>query len=422
MDHSQWWPAEKILVTQLGQAETLLDHAIRTVPHYRDRIGVLKGVKPGGLTSELWANIPILTRSDIQEIGDDLFSRATPKDHGRLRSVKTSGSTGRPITVKATDVTGLFFAALNLRNHLWQGRDFTGKVACIRNLNKKQADIAKSGQFVQWVDGYKSGPMTLFSINRPIAEQMDWLIRQKADYLLTFPSNLMALLRHSTDTGVTPDTLRQVATMSETLDSAVRQACRTIWDVSVSDVYSAEEAGIIAIQCPGFDHYHVQAESLIVEILDDDNRACPAGDIGRIVVTNLHNFASPLIRYDIGDYAELGETCPCGRGLPVLKRIIGRSRNMLVLPNGGKIWPSFPEAQMMPIAPIRQFQIVQHSLEKVSAKFAVSRALTSDEELNLKEFLIGCLHHSFELDINYVDEIPRSPSGKYEDFISLVES
>ena len=420
-EQSQWWPAETLLQYQLRQLEFLLAHAVRTVPHYRRRLTVMKGVRRGGLTPDVWAKIPILKRSEIQEVGDGLISRRPPKDHGRLRDIKTSGSTGRPIRVKGTDVTGLFFAALNLRYHLWHGRDFSGKVACIRNLNQKQAQAAKNGKPTAWVPGYRSGPMYFFSINRPISEQMDWLVAQDADYLLTFPSNLMALLRHSADSGIKPAKLSQVATMSETLDPAVRESCMRVWNATLSDAYSSEELGMIAFQCPENTHYHLQAESLFVEILDEEGALCAPGQVGRIVVTDLHNFAMPLIRYEIGDYAEVGEACSCGRGLPVLNRIVGRTRNMLTLPTGDKIWPSFPENQMMPIAPIRQFQIVQLSLEKVSARFAIARALTEDEEQRLKEFLIGCLGHSFELDLVYVDEIPRPAGGKYEDFVSLVE-
>lgn len=419
-EQSQWWPAETLFQYQLRQLEFLLAHAVRTVPHYRRRLTVMKGVKRGGLTPDVWAKIPILKRSEIQEVGDGLISRRPPKDHGRLRDIKTSGSTGRPIRVKGTDVTGLFFAALNLRYHLWHGRDFSGKVACIRNLNQKQAQAAKNGKPTAWVPGYRSGPMYFFSINRPISEQMDWLVAQDADYLLTFPSNLMALLRHSADSGIKPAKLSQVATMSEVLDPAVRVACTNVWNASVTDAYSSEETGMIALQCPDFDHYHVQAENLFVEVLDDSDRPCRPGQIGRIVVTDLHNFATPLIRYEIGDYAEVGEACPCGRGLPVLNRIVGRTRNMLTLPNGDKVWPSFPEDRMMPIAPIRQFQIVQHDLQRIEARLVSARALTDDEVGRLRAFLVGCLRHDFKLELVFVDEIARSPGGKYEDFVSRV--
>ena len=76
-----------------------------------------------------------------------------------------------------------------------------------------------------------------------------------------------------------------------------------------------------------------------MEVLDNHGRPCKEGETGRVVLTDLHNFTMPLIRYEIGDYAEVGPPCACGRGLPVLARILGRSRNMLTLPAGDRIWP-----------------------------------------------------------------------------------
>ena len=272
LDQSQWWPGGKILAMQLRQAELLFAHAARTVPFYRRRLEVLKDIRRGGLTLDAWAKIPILKRSEIQEAADGLTSRRPPRDHGRLLDIKTSGSTGRPIEIKGTDVTRVFLAALNLRYHLWHGRDFSGKVASIRNLNREQTEAAEKGEPMEWARGYRSGPMVMFPINRPIREQMEWLAGQDPDYLLTFPSNLMALLRHSADSGIKPSRLSQVATMSEVLDPAVRAACREVWNAPVTDAYSSEETGIIALQCADFDHYHVQAESLLVEVLDEQMR------------------------------------------------------------------------------------------------------------------------------------------------------
>ena len=95
------------------------------------------------------------------------------------------------------------------------------------------------------------------------------------------------------------------------------------------------------------------AESVLVEILNDDGTPCAPGEIGRVVVTALQNFATPLIRYEVGDYAEASAPCPCGRGLPVIRRIMGRVRNLLVLPDGKKIWPAFGSRGLTEIAPIR---------------------------------------------------------------------
>ena len=420
LDESQWWPAKTILRAQLGQLELLIRHAVRSVPFYRERLSVLEGAKRGELTPETLAHVPVLTRQDVQAAGDDLFSRRIPKNHGKVGTVRTSGSTGRPITVMGTDVTRLFWLALNLRYHIWHRREFSARVGCIRNLTGALADSGGDDEGVNWVPGFPSGRMFHFDITRPVGEQLDWLAELDPDYLITFPSNLKALLRHSRESDVRPRKLRQVVTMSETLDPAVRESCMQIWNAPLSDAYSSEELGMIALQCPENTHYHLQAENLYVEILDEDGAPCAPGQVGRIVLTDLHNFASPLIRYEIGDYAEVGEACSCGRGLPVLNRIVGRTRNMLTLPTGDRIWPSFPEDRMMPIAPIRQFQIIQHDLERIEARLVVARALSDDEVGQLRDFLAGCLRHDFKLELVFVDEIARSPGGKYEDFVSRV--
>ena len=123
-------------------------------------------------------------------------------------------------------------------------------------------------------------------------------------------------------------------TFGEILEPVCRATCQQVFGVKVVDMYSSQEVGYIALQCPEHEHYHVQAENLLVEVLAEDGRGCGPGEVGRVVVTTLHNFAMPLLRYDIGDYAEVGASCPCGRGLGVLTRILGRQRNLLVLPDG----------------------------------------------------------------------------------------
>ncbi len=420
LNESQWWPAETLVRVQLGQLELLIRHAGRTVPFYRQRLDFLRGARRGTLTPEVLARIPILKRADVQAAGDDLVSRRIPKDHGKVGIIRTSGSTGRPITIMGTDVTRLFWLALNLRYHLWHGREFSARVGCIRNLTGASADAAGNDEEANWVPGFRSGGMSNFDITRPVGEQLDWLVDRDPDYLITFPTNLKALLRHSRESGVRPQKLRQVVTMSETLDPAVRESCMSVWNATLSDAYTSEELGMIALQCPENTHYHLQSENLFVEILDEDGAPCTPGQVGRIVLTDLHNFATPLIRYEIGDYAEVGEACSCGRGLPVLNRINGRTRNMLTLPTGDRIWPSFPEDGMMPIAPIRQFQIIQHDLHTVEARLVAARALSDDEVERLRAYFAGCLRHDFKLDLVFVDEIARSPGGKYEDFVSRV--
>ena len=122
------------------------------------------------------------------------------------------------------------------------------------------------------------------------------------------------------------------------------------------------------------------AESLVVEVLDDEGRACAEGEIGRVVVTDLHNFASPLLRYDIGDYAEVGGRCSCGRTLPTLRRVLGRKRNLMMKADGSRFLPRAGFETFDEIAPIQQYQVIQHALDDIEFKLVSAEPLSPAQE------------------------------------------
>jgi phenylacetate-CoA ligase len=193
---------------------------------------------------------------------------------------------------------------------------------------------------------------------------------------------------------------------------------REAWDVPLTDLYSASETGYLALQCPRHEHYHVQSESVLLEVLDDAGRPCAPGQVGRVVATPLHNFAMPLVRYDIGDFAEVGEPCDCGRGLPVLKRILGRVRNMLTTADGKRYWPVFGTRALMDAAPVLQHQFVQKAYDLVEARLVVGAPLTPAQEARFRERVQSQLPPGVQLRIAYRERLERSASGKFEDFVS----
>jgi phenylacetate-CoA ligase len=194
--------------------------------------------------------------------------------------------------------------------------------------------------------------------------------------------------------------------------------------VPTIDIYSAREVGYIALQCPEHEHYHVQSEGVFVEVLDDDGAPCGPGEVGRVLVTPLHNLGMPLIRYDIGDYVETGEPCPCGRGLPVIRRIIGRTQNMLVLPSGERRWPLLSSDSieaMLEIAPaIRQYQFVQRDIDLIELRLAVAKPLQPHEETALTNWIRAKFAYPFRVAFVYLAAIPTTEAGKFQDFVSEV--
>jgi phenylacetate-CoA ligase len=157
-----------------------------------------------------------------------------------------------------------------------------------------------------------------------------------------------------------------------------------------------------------------------VEVLREDGNPCAPGEVGKVVLTDLHSFALPLIRYDVGDFAEVAPASPCGRGLPAIRRVLGRVRNMLVHADGRKVWPLFPDRRFSEIAPVRQYQIVQKSLDHIEARMVLEQPLTTAQGAALRDAIGTALGREFRIDVIEVEGIPRTAAGKFEDFRSEV--
>ncbi len=417
LEQSQWWSRARLEAGQFHQLRELLAHAAQTVPFYRNCLGVA-GIDPAcDIDPSAFARLPLLTRRDIQAQGAALVSHALPPGHGQMLEHKSGGSTGEPVRVFGTQLDSMFWLAQTLRDHLWHRRDFAGKLCVIRS---RVAEDERSGWGPATDELFVMGPSAVLNIQNDPITQLEWLEKHNPDYLLSHPTNLRELAHLARRRGSKLPRLKEVRSFGETLPPELRQLCRDAWGVKVVDAYSAEEVGVIALQCPAHEHYHLQSEHLLVEVLDDQGKPCEPGEIGRVVVTALHNFAMPLIRYVLGDYAEVGAECDCGRGLPVLTRVLGRSRNMLTRPDGRRFWPSTPVIRYSGVAPIQQLQIVQHTPNAVEARFVVERALLPEEESAMITAIHEALGFPFAVTLTRVAEIPRSPSMKYEDIISLV--
>jgi phenylacetate-CoA ligase len=421
LERSQWLSPDEIADEQARLAQRVYQHAITNIPFYRERYGNA-GLGFDSLRDrDDWRQVPLLRRADIQANFQQLQCR--PKDHGELSTSTTTGSSGSPVVVVGTAVSRILWHALTLRNHLWHSHDFAAKMATIRALRGLSESLEQRER--NWggatIDLIATGPMVALDVHASIDEQAAWLVQENPDYLLTYPSIALALLEHMEREKLALPNLRELATFGELLEPRVRSLCQRVWGVPVVDGYSSQEVGYIALQCPQAEHYHVQAESLIVEIIDERGNWCRPGEIGRVVVTTPHNFAMPLIRYEIGDYAEVGDPCPCGRGLPVLRRIVGRQRNMAVLPDGRVVWPYMNEKLLKDNGlsdsmRVRQVQIIQTEPDAIQVKLVSACPFQPEEESLVKLVMADAFGWPMRVQLTYVDAIERGPGGKFEDY------
>jgi len=410
---TEWWGAESLAAVQLRQAAELVRYAHKFSPFYKDRLAGIAAASSEGLTPEAFAAIPFLTREEVQNAKDSLFSTKLPRGHGPAFDVHTNGSSGQPVHTKSTRYSGLFNMAATLRGHRWFGRDLAGTNVTIKVVSDDQGRVKNQG----WAGG-SAGTGFTYSNRIPVAQLYDWLLADDPHYLQCHPSILQELIHRSLDIGTKPARLRDVRSMGEILDPGLRALCRREWGVPVRDNYSCEELGTLALTCPEHDHLHIQAERVLVEILDDENRPCAPGEVGRVVVTGLVNFATPLIRYELGDRAIAGPPCPCGRGLGVIERIIGRERLPVILPSGDRLFPVLDAEPLLLKSGVRQYQLVQTSVEEIDIRLVADRHLSEQEAADIGAHLQRNFGHPFRFNFIYVDEIPREPGGKYQIFKS----
>ena len=429
LESSQWMPAATILGRQLEQLRKVFEHARRTVPYYTTLFAGVGRADRESFTLEFLRKLPISTRAMVQKADEQMRSQALPPAHGKTFSKTTSGSTGQPVNLLGTDATKWIWLALTLRDHAWHERDFSRRLGAIKWAARGSCAPPHGHREQDWGAAvsvlFDSAPAAMLNVTATLPDQVAWLLREKPGYLISYPSNLAALAAYCIQQKIKLPGLAEVRTIGETLTPAQRALFRSAWDVATVDLYSCEEAGYIALQCPEFDHYHVQSENVLLEIVDEEGNPCGPGESGRVLISSLHNFATPLLRYELGDYAVFGEACPCGRNLPVITKVLGRTRNRLTLPDGRSEFPYLGEhGQTHRLTGVRvhAFQFVQHSVEEVEVKYVTDRRFTPEETEKLTRMIQKNLGYPFRISITHCDAIPAGARGKFEEFVSLVSA
>ncbi|MFM1897669.1 MAG: hypothetical protein RLZZ385_2743 [Pseudomonadota bacterium] len=422
LEDSQWWEPEVIRSHQLSQLQTLLAHCYEQVPFYRERLSQY-GWQPGErLDAANFSRLPLLSRQDIVTLGRELDARVCPAAHGKQHEIRTSGSTGQPIVIRRTALALRMLYAISIRYHRWHEHDFSARVATIRHFLKDPPQPPDGLRLPSWGEPmaplFQTGDAWCLDIRSNTGEQLDWLRRAEPAYLVTSPSVAEALALASLRKNITLPGLRQVRTFGETLSDSVRESVRAAWGVGITDSYSANELGHLALQIPGTEQYFIPEEHVYIEILDSSGRPVSAGESGRVIVTSLLNYATPLIRYEIGDHAELGQASECGRGLRVIKRILGRSRDMLYLPSGERRFASLGIKLFNRDHGdrIREFQVVQRRPVSLDIYLVMAGKLSEGEVAALRSVVEKNTGYPFELALHYVESIPRTSSGKFEAF------
>jgi phenylacetate-CoA ligase len=417
LERAQWLPQSQIQARSRERLRDLLVHAYRQVPFYRRRIDVL-GYAPEALAEpELFGQLPLLTKQDIIEHRDEMVARDFPRSE--LRPNATGGSTGHMLSFYNDRASLDFRSAITIRGDRWAGLDIGTPHA---RLWGAPLEIQAQEQLVNrwtnlalhrlWLDCFRLSDDLL-------AEYVRKLQRFRPRVLVGYATALATMAQYVMVRDVKDIHLESVVSSAETLFEEQRRQIKDAFGCQVYDRYGCREAGPIAAECPE-GRMHVNADSIYVEILRGGQPAQP-GELGEIVLTPLHGYGMPLIRYRVGDLgiAAPQVPCPCGRGLPVIERVIGRTSDMFVNARGDMFHGEYFTHLFYNQPGIRQFQVVQPDLACLIFKVVTDQSFDTGLLEHIQERVIDFVG---PLDVQWqiVDEIPSLKSGKRSFTISHV--
>ena len=397
----------------------LLQHARAHMPFYKARLDPL--FRGGDTNLDRWSELPILTRAEAQAASPAMTTSNVPAHLGSIGRDETSGSTGRPLTFSTNGLQAIAARALTDRLYRWWHLDGRRTMASFISRRKVPAPAPEGVSFPSWRTGYPSGTHHLIDMSADTDQQIDWLARRRPNYLTAYSATLRPLAERALERSIDLK-FEAIIGVSNLVSDETRRLCRTVLGAPLIDQYGADEAGSIATQCRHCGLYHIAAETILVEIVDPAGRPCAPGATGRVVITPLYAYATAFIRYEIGDYATVGQPDPsCPIRLPTLSRIIGRFRNTFRMADGRILYPLFSIARLRDFVPLLQFQIVQTSYDEVKVRYVPAPGAGLADAAGLGDYLRQEIDQSLRVTAVAVADIPRAATGKFEDFISLVD-
>lgn len=427
---SERWPPERLRATQTARLRDLLLHAWEHVPYYRQPLLDSGVVRPGVRPDVNLANfrrLPLLERSDVRDQALRLRDRRLPARGGGTSVVTTGGTTGDVLRVLRDRAAYQHVLAVQLWFDEWSGCPLGAPKVVFASRRRTlagriRARIAALLRNEVHLDGARL-------TEGRVATLLDRMERARPAQLLARPTLLCDVIRLAEAAGRRLPRPGAVMVSAEALSPEMEADIRRAFGAPVFNRYGTSELGGVACGCGVEPRLHVSALTHLVEVLHPDGRPCEPAETGELVVTPLTNRAMPLLRYRIGDLATVAAAeppCRCGRTLPSIAEVSGRVVDSLVTP-GGVLVNGFRVRSFYRDVPwIRQFQVIQLAPARIHVRLA-EQERTAEPLVARRDDLHRITRHirrviapECEVTFEFVDEIPREPSGKYRATVGLV--
>ena len=415
---TQYWSPTQLRELQNTRLNILIRHAYENVPYYRNLL------EERGLTNknikivEDLHKLPILTKKIIRANFEEIKAINIDKYHPIKNA--TGGSTGDPLQ---------YYISKDLASINWAGT-FRGWNWAGYQIGDKR--IAFGGSSL--VPG---NPPTLFDSVRSKLERnlklsavsMDdakytkyiKIIRNfRPKFIYGYPSSIFLFAEYCSNHGVNDIRFKAVFSTAEVLLPHYRQKIEAQFNCKVFDEYGSYDGGGQALECEVHKGFHISVEKVIMEIVDEDGKTVPDGQPGRIIVTDLHNYAMPFIRYDVGDISTMDERpCSCGRSLPLLKSIEGRTTDIIKLANGVSI--AGPAVTLIfKECNVKQYQLIQVGNNELLIKIVKGENYSDIDENHFMNILMHHTGTGIKIGLEYCQDIPVGSNSKYRFILSKI--
>lgn len=411
LESTQWLSEEELKQKQWIKLIEILTYAYSNCHYYKSRFDAI-GITPGAIEGEnAFAEIPILTKGDIQANAESMISRLYEKS--ALVEAKTGGSTGKALKIYFDTRCQESRNAAAFRSDRWAGWELGAKRAALWG-NPPRHDTLKKKIRNLLLD--RTIYLDTIGLNeKTMLEFINLYRRHKPKTIFGHSHSIYMLslfIQKEKITGIEPD---GVISTSMMLMPHERELIEKILKCKVTNRYGCEEVGLIGCECELHDGLHLNIDHLYIEFVKNDGSAAQPGEPGSIVVTDLINHGMPIIRYKVEDIGiRSGRVYPCGRGLPLVEKISGRVADFLVKRDGTLVaGVSLIERTLTRIHGISQMQIVQEKIDRIVLNIVPGASYDSGTDAALKKEFSDVFDSGINLNINRIENIPQDRSGKY---------
>jgi phenylacetate-CoA ligase len=419
LENNQWLSREEIEDIQWRRMADLLKSVSVHVPYYRDIFAKL-GLKAEDIRKpDDFLRLPLLDKAIIRDEGNRMVT-ADPMRKGLKSS--SGGSTGEPLYFSVDLASGPVRRANTQRAFRMAGVDIGAKQAYIWGLSPDQPLKKRAGDAVK---NYFNNVMYISSFNMSEENLRSYAARlrkYRPDLVIGYPSAITFFAEYMRDNRIDWMKPRAVVSSGEKLYPKQREILEETFGCGVFDRYGCREFANVAHECDRHNGLHVFADINYLEVVHESGRPAEPGEIGEIVVTDLFNYYMPFIRYRTGDLAvPSSRTCECGRGLPLLDKIQGRTFENIITPDGRSVGGYFWTHLSRTVPGIKKFQVEQKQRNRIVFRVVPGPAWKDDYAEKLERSIRENVGETMNVKVEKVGEIPLSPAGKFRFIVSKIE-